>query len=148
MENNAVTIEHVKSYLTEVGINPSYQRLRILKYLLNNLCHPTVDMIYNELVKDIPTLSKTTIYNTLNLFQKRGIILGLTIDENEIRYESNIIPHAHFKCEKCGEILDVDICYPILNRGFVKNHKIHEGHLYLKGVCKNCMNHVSRDHHS
>jgi Fe2+ or Zn2+ uptake regulation protein len=144
MQENVVTIDSAKSFLSKVGINPSYQRLRILEYLLNNLCHPTVDMIYSELIKEIPTLSKTTIYNTLNLFQKRGLILGLTIDENEIRYESKVIPHAHFKCEKCGEIFDVDICCPIITKGFVNNHKVLEGHLYLKGICKGCMNYESQ----
>lgn len=144
MNGKLVSIENAKTFLTDVGINPSYQRLRILEYLINNRCHPTVDMIYNELIHEIPTLSKTTIYNTLNLFQKRGIILGLTIDENEVRYESNIVPHAHFKCEKCGEIFDVHLYCPILSRGYVYNHKIHEGHLYLKGICKDCMSHNTK----
>jgi Fe2+ or Zn2+ uptake regulation protein len=145
MAERVSTIENTKAYLTEVGINPSYQRLRILEYLRDNLCHPTVDMIYSDLIKEIPTLSKTTIYNTLNLFQKRGILIGLTIEENEVRYESNIIPHAHFKCESCGQILDLDISCPILSKGFVNNHKISEGHLYLKGICKNCLNHMKAD---
>jgi len=146
MQENVVTIENAKTFLSKVGINPSYQRLRILEYLLNNLCHPTVEMIYSELIREIPTLSKTTIYNTLNLFQKRGLILGLTIDESEVRYESNVVPHAHFKCEECGEIFDVNICYPIITKGFVNNHKVHEGHLYLKGICKDCMDHESSSH--
>jgi Fe2+ or Zn2+ uptake regulation protein len=146
MESGTLTMENAKSFLSEAGINPSYQRLRILEYLINNLCHPTVDMIYSELIRDIPTLSKTTIYNTLNLFQKRGIILGLTIDESEVRYESDIMPHAHFKCEQCGEIFDVHICHPILTKGFVHNHKVREGHLYLKGICKDCINHDSEKH--
>ncbi|MCK4924273.1 MAG: transcriptional repressor [Spirochaetes bacterium] len=143
MVEKLASIENAKTFLNDVGINPSYQRLRILDYLINNLCHPTVDMIYSELIREIPTLSKTTVYNTLNLFQKRGIILGLTIDESEVRYESNVVPHAHFKCERCGEIIDVHVCHPILTKGFVNNHKIHEGHLYLKGVCKDCINHDS-----
>jgi Fe2+ or Zn2+ uptake regulation protein len=140
MKEKMVSMDYAKSFLSEAGINPSYQRLRILEYLLTNLCHPTVDMIYSELIREIPTLSKTTIYNTLNLFEKRGLIMGLTIDESEIRYESNVVPHAHFKCEECGAIIDVDMCYPIIAKGFVHNHKVREGHLYLKGICKDCLN--------
>jgi Fe2+ or Zn2+ uptake regulation protein len=147
MRGKLVSIENAKTFLTDVGINPSYQRLKIWEYLVNNLCHPTVDMIHSELIHEIPTLSKTTIYNTLNLFQKRGIILGLTIDENEVRYESNMVPHAHFKCEKCGNIFDLHICCPILSRGYVYNNKVHEGHLYLKGICKSCMNHDTKGCH-
>jgi Fe2+ or Zn2+ uptake regulation protein len=144
MQKEAVTIENAKTFLSQVGINPSYQRLRILEYLLNNLCHPTVDMIYSELIREIPTLSKTTIYNTLDLFEERGLILSLTIDESEVRYESNLVPHAHFKCEQCGGIFDVNVCHPIMQKGFVQNHKVREGHLYLKGICRDCLNYNSR----
>ncbi len=41
-------------------------------------------MIYRELLDEIPTLSKTTLYNTLNLFVERGIINMLNLEENEI----------------------------------------------------------------
>ena len=54
-----------------------------------------MDMIYQELVRNIPTLSKTTVYNTLNLFLKR-IAVMITIDENETRYDADTSLHGHF----------------------------------------------------
>ncbi|RLC47071.1 MAG: hypothetical protein DRH57_04745, partial [Candidatus Cloacimonadota bacterium] len=51
-----------KNILKSAGIKPTYERLRILKYLEENNNHPTVNMIYDEVVKDIPTISKTTVY--------------------------------------------------------------------------------------
>ena len=53
-------------------IHPSYQRLRILDYLYKNQYHPTAEQIFKDLQREIPTLSKTTIYNTLNLFLENG----------------------------------------------------------------------------
>ena len=61
-------VENVGEYLKENGIKPSYQRMKIYEFLLQNRIHPTVDTIYRALNKEIPTLSKTTVYNTLNLF--------------------------------------------------------------------------------
>ena len=61
----------VKQYLIEKDIKPSVQRLAVMTYLLEHRTHPTVDEIYSELQDKIPTLSKTTIYNTLKLFVEK-----------------------------------------------------------------------------
>ena len=54
----------IKTYLQEKGINPSMQRVAVMHYLLNNFTHPTVDEIHSNLSESIPTLTKTTVYNT------------------------------------------------------------------------------------
>lgn len=53
--------------LIEHNIRPSVQRVAIMQYLLDHRTHPTADDIYTELVKTMPTLSRTTVYNTLQL---------------------------------------------------------------------------------
>ncbi|EJX04128.1 iron uptake regulatory protein [gut metagenome] len=63
------------------GVKPSVQRIAIMDYLLKNRTHPTAEEIYSALVNLIPTLSKTTVYNTLKLFVEQGAALMLTIDE-------------------------------------------------------------------
>ena len=65
--------------------------------------------IYCDLSNDIPTLSKTTVYNTLKLFVENGITSTLTIEENEVRYDAIMTEHAHFKCDGCGTIYDIEI---------------------------------------
>jgi Fe2+ or Zn2+ uptake regulation protein len=138
MYTGEISIDGIRRYLVKEGINPSYQRLKIFEYLLYHKVHPTVDIIYNDLYKQIPTLSKTTIYNTLNLFEQRGIITSLSIEKNELRYESNTEPHAHFKCKKCGEVYDLSQQFPLVVGKTIEGHKVTEQQLYLKGVCKNC----------
>lgn len=138
MNNQLKSKGSTKEYLVQKGINPSFQRLKIFECILKSLSHPNVDMIYNELAKEIPTLSKTTIYNSLNIFQKRGIVMGLTIEENEVRYDSNTEPHGHFKCKNCSTIYDIPVEYPFLTKDFVCEHRVEEIHLYLKGICKKC----------
>ncbi len=142
MKEEFKTIEDVKRYLDERGINPSYQRLKIYEWLLNNRTHPTVESIYKALLKEIPTLSKTTIYNTLNLFQQHGLVNALTIEENEVRYDINTEPHSHFKCKVCGKVIDLPIPRKLdvkeLIPEEVKSNKIEEIHIYYKGKCADC----------
>ena len=61
------SIKDISDTLLEKNIRPSHQRIKVMEFLLKNKIHPTVDYIYNELHEEIPTLSKTTVYNTLNL---------------------------------------------------------------------------------
>ncbi len=132
-------MEELKNMLKSVGIKPTYERLRILKYLEENNNHPTINMIYNEIVKDIPTISKTTVYNSLNLFVEKGLVLPLVITGTEVRYDRKTKPHHHLLCEKCGKIYDIDIECPYFKKGYVSGHKITELHGYFKGICKDCL---------
>ena len=54
------------------NIKPSVQRIAIMNYLIEHRTHPTVDEIYTALSPSIPTLSKTTVYNTLKLLSEQG----------------------------------------------------------------------------
>ncbi|MBN1897616.1 MAG: transcriptional repressor [Spirochaetes bacterium] len=129
----------LKKILLDCGIQPSFQRLAIFEYLYQHDVHPTVDMIYRSLSRDIPTLSKTTVYNTLNLFIKKGIVTGLTIEENEMRYDYNVKPHLHLKCTKCKKIWDIKCDASFSNLNLIEGHRILEKQVYLKGICRSCL---------
>jgi len=65
--------------LLEHNIKPSMQRIAIMEYLMNHPIHPSADDIYTALSPSMPTLSKTTVYNTLRLFSEQGAALMLTM---------------------------------------------------------------------
>jgi Fur family peroxide stress response transcriptional regulator len=66
--------EDLKEKLKKKNINLSYQRLKVLEYLTQVRTHPTVDQIFTDLQKDISTLSKTTVYNTLRVLVQAGLV--------------------------------------------------------------------------
>jgi Fe2+ or Zn2+ uptake regulation protein len=142
MDTEQSSISSLKEYLIDNGIKPSFQRLKIYEYLAKAVTHPTVDMIFSDLTEEIPTLSKTTIYNTLNLFQDSGIVTGLTIESNEVRYDPDTSMHAHFKCFECGGLFDIPIEGSFHVRDIAGEHRVKESHIYLKGTCKNCLKSV------
>jgi Fur family transcriptional regulator, peroxide stress response regulator len=94
-------------YLRQFSIKPSVQRSAVMNFLLNNRIHPTIDEIYTALSPNMPTLSKTTVYNTLDLFVEKGAVRALAIDERNSRYDVDISAHAHFMCRCCGKVHDI-----------------------------------------
>lgn len=128
----------IATYLKEHNIKPSYSRIRILDYMLTHKNHPTVDMIYGNLVKEIPTLSKTTVYNTMELFLNHNVVKLISIDEKETRYDADISTHGHFKCDNCGRIVDLFFEEPLPVHKSDKILEIREIHYYAKGLCEQC----------
>lgn len=135
-------MEKTKQILKESGIKPTYQRLKILDFMRQNARnHPTVEMIYAELAQEIPTMSLTTVYNTLSTFIEKGLVCGVTITGTEVRYDFNTESHHHFLCKKCSQIKDVDVpCSLSGQKGnLIDGHKIEEIHGYFKGTCRDCL---------
>ncbi|MCX8095524.1 MAG: transcriptional repressor [Caldisericia bacterium] len=129
----------LKDLLIKKGISPSIQRLKTLEYLYENRTHPSVDMIYDKLKNEIPTLSKTTIYNVLRKFIKEGLVKEITIEGNEVRFDIFIQPHAHFKCEKCGKIFDIPYENEAFNLNEIEGNKVKKTEIFFFGICKNCL---------
>ncbi|MDW7739148.1 MAG: Fur family transcriptional regulator [Bacillota bacterium] len=128
--------------LKDKNIRPSIQRIKIFEYLIKNSCHPTVDQIFKDLQSEIPTISKTTIYNTLNLFLEAGLVQVLTIEENETRYDIITETHGHFKCEECGSIFNFSIKVDLIDTKELTGFKVFDRNVYFKGVCPKCLSSI------
>ena len=127
------------SVLSENKINASLPRIEILEYLYENRIHPNIDEIYSALSGKMKSLSKATVYNTLELFAKKGIVNNLYIENNEVRYDIRTDRHGHFKCIKCGKIFDVEI-YDIkseINQG-KSDFIVFSEEVNYRGICNNC----------
>ena len=133
-------IENLAKTLNEKDIKPSYQRIKILEYLITKRSHPTVDKIFNDLLKEIPTLSKATVYNTLDLFKEANLARIVTIENNETRYDAKVASHGHFKCESCGSIYDFEVNIDNLSTDSLEHFKINEKNVYFRGICPKCLN--------
>ena len=133
------TLHTIREMLLERNLRPSYHRMKVLEYLISNRVHPTVDQIFRTLYKEIPTLSKATVYNALNTFAAARLIRIINIENNEIRYDIVIEPHGHFKCEVCGEIYNFQVDFEGLVVSGLKGFKVNDKNVYFKGVCPGCL---------
>jgi len=129
-----------KEILKSHGLQPSVQRIKILEFLLSTRTHPSADEIFQKLSSELPTISKTTVYNTIEAFLKAGILRPVYTDERELRVDAFLEPHVHFKCRKCGKILDVTVEMPNLAGSKTREgHLIESQDLYLEGICSDCL---------
>lgn len=129
-----------KEICKEKGISPSYTRMRIYDYLEDSHTHPTVDEIYQDLSDELPTLSKTTVYNVLNLFIEKHLVSAIFANKNEKRYEINDPNHSHFTCDVCGKIYDIPRVQTTYTDADMKEFTITQEEVNLRGVCKECNN--------
>ena len=133
------SIEELISYLKERELRPSYQRLKILGYLLENRNHPTADEIYESLHSEIPTLSKSTVYNSLNVFVQARLVKQLTIEDSDTRYDIDTQDHGHFKCELCGRIYNFKINIDGSDTPDLKGFNIKDRNVNFTGTCPSCL---------
>ena len=123
--------------LTSRNIRPSIPRIMIYDYLREHRTHPTADEIYSALSPAAPTLSKTTVYNTVRLLTNANVIKMITIQEQQARFDACTELHGHFLCGCCGRIYDFDTEEPKakLPDGFKANTK----EVFFTGTCSSCV---------
>ncbi len=124
--------------LKEKGIRPSLIRIMVLEYLLSHRTHPTVEEVYEALIKNVPTLSKTSVYNTLHLLAEKEIILEITIDPTKVRYDADTSLHGHFKCDSCLNVWDFAVGQ--VQTSLSKEFDIKTKEIYFTGLCEKCKN--------
>ena len=89
----------------------SKKRDAIREILLASYDHPSVEEIYRRLKPDIPDLSLGTVYRNLALFREEGKAMSVATVAGQERFDGRTHPHAHFICEKCGRVDDVDAVF-------------------------------------
>ena len=117
------------------------QKEAILRVLINTRSHPTADQIYDEVRKEIPNISKGTVYRNLQVLQQDGAVTELNLNGTLSRFEARQESHYHFRCERCGRVFDLDepvdneLDERVANRtGFKVSHHQTE----FRGLCKDC----------
>ncbi len=95
--------------LTDCGIRPTAQRVRIASLLLSGPQHLSAEQILASLRTAGARVSKATVYNTLNLFAGHGLIRQLSVDGTRAWFDSNVDAHYHFHDLTSGALIDVPI---------------------------------------
>ncbi|WP_374588614.1 Fur family transcriptional regulator [Ideonella dechloratans] len=97
----------LQARLQHAGISPTLQRLAIAEALLRQPCHMTADQVLAAARQWLPSLSRATVYGTLQLFVRQGLLRELPIDGEATVYDSNLAPHHHLYHEDTGEVSDL-----------------------------------------
>lgn len=93
--------------LRQAGLRLTPQRLAICRLLAGNDAHPSAQRLYEQLRPEYPSLSLTTVYNTLEALVRLGAIHNLGGDINGVvRYDAETATHANLICTSCNRIVD------------------------------------------
>jgi Fur family peroxide stress response transcriptional regulator len=129
--------------LRDNGHKITPQRLAIVKILAKSESHPSVEDIYDQIIKDFPTMSLATVYRNIVLIKSLGEILELGFPDGSNRYDGNKpYPHPHVICIECKKIVDPDLdsLDEMKNEVALEtNFKILNHRLDFFGICSNCI---------
>jgi len=126
-------------------------REAILDLLSRTPKHLSAKEIYSSIYKTHPRIGLTTVYRTLDLLSKMGLVTKLIIGDGHSRYEFKSSKkekhHHHLVCTKCGKILDysefLDEELDFVRKTEKKlekkyNFKILDHNIEFLGMCKKC----------
>lgn len=128
--------------LKDAGIKPSLQRIKIFEYFFKNRNHPTAEEIYKDLSRELPTISRATVYNTLGLLKEKDLIKIVGSEDQNAHYDLTDDKHGHFYCKMCQEIYDFPYNYAD-SYSQLEGFEIESEEITIKGICKECLKNKS-----
>ena len=90
------------------GISPTVQRIKIASAILERPQHLSADQVLALANESGRPVSKATVYNSLGLFARKGLIRELFVDHERTFYDSSTHPHHHYYDPETQEIRDIE----------------------------------------
>lgn len=93
--------------LKQHDILPTQQRMQIARILFERPRHLSAEQVLSEVNEGSAHVSKATVYNTLGLFARHGLINEVIVDPARVFYDPNTTHHHHFYNVDTGELTDI-----------------------------------------
>ena len=128
--------------LREKGYRLTPQRQMVVKAIEDSDTHINAEEIYAQVVAKYPRVNISTVYRTLELLEKLGLIYEIDLGEGHIGYHPEEKGHHHHLiCRKCGAVIDVgeSVLFPVqatLLQAF--DFQADLRHLAISGLCERC----------
>lgn len=115
------------------------QRRAIVEYLASTEHHPTPEEILSAVNRRFPLTSRATVYNTLSLLKESGLIREVFL-AGVLRFDSNLGPHHHFVCRRCGRVEDIrwEAVKPFPVGELPGKQVVDSFEITLRGLCAAC----------
>jgi Fe2+ or Zn2+ uptake regulation protein len=125
------------------GRKVTSQRLLVFEALSGNRAHPTAEQIWEQVRRDLPSMSLKTVYQTLNELAELGEIVPLDLATGATRFDPNLDPHHHLVCDECGRVRDLyaDFTDVRVPAGAAHGYSISTTEIVFRGTCPDCAPH-------
>lgn len=127
-------MEDALTALRARGIQATPQRLAVAQVVLRSAAHPSADDVWVAVRGICPTVSRATVYNTLNLFVRKGLLRAQVLREGMVAFDPRVEPHHHFIDEETGRIYDVPwTAIKVTGHRSLAGFDVHEHQVVLRG---------------
>jgi len=93
--------------LSQSGVRPTPQRIAVIDFVLSTEEHPTADEVFANVRATCPTISRATVYNTLNLLVSKGLLRTQMLRGGTVTFDPKVEAHHHFIDDETGRVYDV-----------------------------------------
>ena len=94
--------------LRQAGLKATGPRVMLLAALEQDRSHPTAEQLYETLQTQHPSLSLSTVYQTIDTFVRTGLCRRVSDAGDRIRVDGTPEDHDHAICRACSTIFDID----------------------------------------
>ena len=128
--------------LSEQGYRLTPQRMMVLDAIENSEHHISAEEIYAQVITKYPHLNISTVYRTLELLHRLGLVTETDLGGGRVRYHpADKGHHHHLVCQECGRVIDLDESVmdnlkQVLKKDYEFTPDIR--HLALFGTCADC----------
>ncbi|WP_034385744.1 Fur family transcriptional regulator [Deinococcus sp. YIM 77859] len=131
--------QQLQHLLEHAGLRVTQPRLRLLEFFARSSGHFTPEEIWDRLRASGHPISIATLYQNLKTFSEHGLIGEMIGQNGEVRYDTNLEPHAHLVCLRCGRLADITLELPDLRpRGQAQGWLVAQTRVDLQGLCPEC----------
>ncbi|MEW5745697.1 MAG: Fur family transcriptional regulator [Nitrospirota bacterium] len=132
--------ERLITTLRDKGYKLTPQRREIIKLLARDVSHPGARDILRKVRKAVPRISMSTVYYTLDMLKREGLIQELEYYNTDNRYDSNVADHINLVCTQCGKITDFMGDLPSLSKTVEKKTGFKPARMRFEyyGICRDC----------
>ena len=89
-------------------IAPTVQRVDIASVLLARPQHVCAEDVHRMLFRHGTPVSRATVYNTLGLFARKGLVRELVVGSDKVLFDSNTASHDHIYDVDTGVLTDIE----------------------------------------
>lgn len=128
-----------ENILREHNLKATNQRVAIL-LIMEEKGHISIEDLYSKIKLDFPSISLATLYKNMHAMLKNGLLAEIKVENSKTHFEMLSNNHAHLYCEKCKELVDLDIEFEKLNSEILKDSGflLNKTNLTFSGICINC----------
>ena len=136
MESVASVVDALRSH----GMRVTAQRACVVRHLVGNASHPTVEALFLAAQHDIPSISLKTVYQTVHDLETLGVVSVLDLGTGSVRVDPNVEhDHHHLVCTACHGVRDIPLDFDVAVDEHIRaGFRVTGVEVIVRGVCAAC----------